>query len=223
MPESLPRWNTSDASTISSFPAFGGFPYIKTDHAWFGVVMAELMRWEELLTFETFSNYKNQYGPHTQAVVNCFETLDTISWFSQVGAEHPDRAEARVDTWSDAVDPIFHKSGTVYDRDGHLIGPSELIAAFREKKVLKKWVTAAIGAVGPYADYEHYIPGYFEKAEADFMRRYINKYLEHVLIEIISADEHDCTFYREQLTWFEAGHFTCGWVGEWPNGVHRVF
>ncbi len=181
------------------------------------------MDWDVLLTFETFSQYKNQYGPHTQAVVNCFETLDTISWFSHVGAEREGREEVRVDTWSDAIDPIFHKQGTVFDKDGHLNPPSALIADFREAKTYKKWIASAISAVTEYADYEHYIPSYFEKPEADFMRRYINKYLAHVLIEIITADEHECTFYREQLTWFEGGHFTCGWVGEYPAGVHRVF
>lgn len=179
------------------------------------------MDWEELLTFETFSDYKNEYGPHTQAVVNCFETLDTISWFSQVGAERADRSEERVNTWSDAVDPIFHKAGDTYDRDGHLKGPAAIIAEARDTKGLKKPLAAAISAVAEYADYVNYIPSYFEKAEVDFMKRYMGKYLESVLVEIIA--DLDCTFYRQQLVWFEAGHFPCGWVGEWPDGVLRVF
>ena len=223
MPESRGSWNTPSTIRISHFPVFGVFPYIKGVGTPREVGMAELMDWEELLTFETFSDYKDEYGPHTQAVVNCFETLDTISWFSQVGAEHPGRPEQRVDTWSDALDPLFHKPTDAYDQDGHLREPSELIEGLRNKRGFTKWNKSAISAVAAYTEYNHYIPSYFEKNEVGFMKRYMDKYFEHLLIEIITADEHDCTFYRQQLTWWEAGHFVCGWVGEWPEGVLRVF
>lgn len=185
--------------------------------------MPELMNWENLLTFETFDNYSNEFGPHTQAVVNCYETLETISWFTHVGAEHAGRDEERVDTWSDAIDPIFHRAGGSVDKDGHLKAAAELIGGLREKRGYKKFVRNAVSKVKDHAVYAHYIPAYFEKNEVDFTVRYLDKYLEHVIIEIVTADEHDCTFYREQLTWWDAGHFVCGWVGDWPEGKHRVF
>lgn len=185
--------------------------------------MSELMDWAELLSFETFPNYKNEFGPHTQAVVNCFETLETISWFSHVGAEREGRAEVRLDTWSDAIETIFQKAADRYDKSGQLRGPAELVAKYREHKSFKKWIDKAVAAAADRADYANYIPSYFEKAEVDFMKRYLAGYLENLLTEIIASDEHDCTYFRAQLSWFEAGHFPCGWVGEWPDGVARVF
>ena len=185
--------------------------------------MAELMNWEELLTFESFDGAKEEYGPHTKAVRNCLATLDHISWFCHVGAEHAGRPEERVDTWSDAIDPIFHRAGEEIDKDGHLKEPAELMQSLREKRGYTKFNRAAIAAVGEFADYVNYIPSYFEKHEVDFTKRYLNKFLEHLVIEIVTADEHDCTFYREQLPWWEAGHFVCGWVGDYPDGVLRAF
>lgn len=182
--------------------------------------MAKLTHWEELLSFETL-DAGTQYGPHTQAVANCFATLETVSWFAHVGADHVNRPEERVDTWSDAVEPLMRLPG--YDADGHLLGPSELIGGFRGKRGTTKYQRAALPKVADYADYIDYIPPYFEKPQLDFLKRYLFKYLEHLVLEILTADQHDCTFYREQLTWFEAGHFPCGWSGEWPNGCLRVF
>jgi hypothetical protein len=34
---------------------------------------------------------------------------------------------------------------------------------------------------------------------------------------------HRCFFFLELLTVYEAGHFPCGWRGEWPEGALVVF
>jgi hypothetical protein len=34
---------------------------------------------------------------------------------------------------------------------------------------------------------------------------------------------HRCFFFLELLTVYEAGHFPCGWVGEWPQGKLVVY
>jgi hypothetical protein len=34
---------------------------------------------------------------------------------------------------------------------------------------------------------------------------------------------HKAFFFLELFSVYEAGHFPCGWVGEWPNGSLRVF
>jgi hypothetical protein len=43
-----------------------------------------------------------------------------------------------------------------------------------------------------------------------------------LLVEIITP-EANCTYFREQLTWFQAGHFPCGWQGDWPTAKMRVY
>lgn len=182
----------------------------------------DMMSWEELLSFEQFDEYDDEYGPHTQAVVNCFKTLDTISWFSQVGASSPERPEDRVDTWTDAIEPIMGNKDR-YGKDGHLLAPSKIIDQARDLSDRKGWYKAAFKEVLQYADYDTYVPSYFEKREVNFTTAYLASYFQKLLVEIISADTHDCSYFREQLTWYEAGHFCCGWTGEWPDGVLRVF
>jgi hypothetical protein len=34
---------------------------------------------------------------------------------------------------------------------------------------------------------------------------------------------HSCFFFLELLTVYEAGHFPCGWVGDWPRGKLVVY
>jgi hypothetical protein len=44
-----------------------------------------------------------------------------------------------------------------------------------------------------------------------------------LLAEIIGSPEAECTYFREQLPWFHAGRFPCGWDGDWPSGRMRVY
>jgi hypothetical protein len=37
------------------------------------------------------------------------------------------------------------------------------------------------------------------------------------------ASGHRCFFFLELLSVYEAGHFPCGWVGEWPRGKLIVY
>jgi hypothetical protein len=34
---------------------------------------------------------------------------------------------------------------------------------------------------------------------------------------------HKAFFFLELLLIYEAGHFPCGWEGEWPHGMVRVY
>jgi hypothetical protein len=44
-----------------------------------------------------------------------------------------------------------------------------------------------------------------------------------LLVEIVASPEAECTYFREQLSWFHAGHLPCGWDGDWPSGRMRVY
>lgn len=183
----------------------------------------ELMSWEELLSFETFDDYSDEYGPNTQAVVNCFETLDTISWFSAVGAENPTLDVDGVDTWGEALAPIMDRKSPRYGEDGHLRPPSEAIAKTLGLKKYQKAYKAAFEAVQEFVDYEGYIPSYFDKQQRTFMKTHLDNWVRNLLAEIIAGGDAETTYFRELLPWYEAGHFPCGWDGEWPEGRIRVF
>lgn len=182
----------------------------------------ELIAWKELLAFEEFDDVTDEYGPHTQAVVNGFETLDTISWFSAAGSEPPPGTDVEgVNTWGDALGHLT--SSDQYGPHGHPVGPMEALEDVRDADEIQDWLDAAFAAVEEFVDYENYIPSYLEKPDRLFLREHLREFVEGLLIEIVAADMTDCTYFRECLSWFEAGHFPCGWDGEWPDGRLRVF
>ncbi len=180
----------------------------------------ELMTWQELLSFEEFDDYSDEYGPNTQAVVNCFETLNHISWFATVGAETGENVEG-IDTWGEALAPIMGGEGGRYDEAGHPIEPAEAAAKAAKTRGFAKPMKKAFNDVEKYVDYMGYIPAYFDKPQKEFMRKHMEAWLQNMLAEIITDSE--VTYFREMLTWFENGHFPCGWAGEWPEGRLRVF
>jgi hypothetical protein len=45
----------------------------------------------------------------------------------------------------------------------------------------------------------------------------------HLLMESEFADVYPPGFYASQAFWYEAGHFPCGWRGEFPHGRLVVF
>lgn len=54
---------------------------------------------------------------------------------------------------------------------------------------------------------------------------YAHEFIRLLFIEIYAGDvaEPRCSYFRDQLGWFLAGFFPCGWEGEWPHGRMRVF
>ena len=183
----------------------------------------EFMSWEELLSFERFDEYSDEYGPNTQAVVNCFETLDTISWFAAVGAETPNLDVEGVNTWGEALAPIIDRKAGKYGEDGHLVGPGERVASALRLDPYQDAYAAAFADVEEFVDYEGYIPSYFDKPQRAFMKTHLDNWVRNLLVEIIASKDVESTYFRELLPWYEAGHFPCGWDGEWPKGRIRVF
>ena len=61
------------------------------------------------------------------------------------------------------------------------------------------------------------------RAGDDLLFEYLYEFISMLLVEIIASPEAECTYFREQLPWFHAGRFPCGWEGDWPNGRMRVF
>ena len=85
----------------------------------------------------------------------------------------------------------------------------------------KAWWQKAREDVKPYISLV--VPASLSQEHQDLMFEHLYEYVSMLFVEIIAAPEAECTYFREQLTWFYAGHFPCGWVGDWPRGRLRVF
>ena len=62
-----------------------------------------------------------------------------------------------------------------------------------------------------------------DDADESIILVYVNHWMRFLASEIITSDQVDCTHFREQLQWFYAGNFPCGWDGDWPVGKMKVF
>ena len=184
----------------------------------------QIEHWSELLAYEKFPSYKDEYGPYTQQIVNCFESIDCISWFRFSGADmiNPEYEVENVSTWVAAVAPLMTTPET-YDVNGHLKAPSEELDPWRRKRTTGKFYRSAAKDVQKHVDFMKYLPRFLERPDKDFLRLHIEAFIDGLLLEIIVQDEVESTYFRELLSWYDAGHFPCGWEGEYPEGKQRVF
>lgn len=184
----------------------------------------EVIGWDELLEFEEFHDFTDEYGDYTQEIVNCFETLDTVSWFQYAGSDAPAEFDVtNITTWGDAIAPIIDRRNKKYDVTGHLKDPVAELDPWRRKRNTGKDYRAAAKDVVHFVDYHKYVPAFLEKPEREFLLAHIGAFVDNLLVEVISQEFVESTHFRELLSWFEAGFFPCGWEGQWPDGRLRVF
>lgn len=151
-------------------------------------------------------------------------------WLAAVGepSDH-DRSVERVSSWVDAV-RIFAteeyaphgipKAPRLYLLDVLDAEPSQATAAAADAAA-----RSAVGTVsfrGPVDD----VLGTAalslddEIAVGDYITSYIRFLYLEIYAERLGARS---TYFRDQLAWWVAGFFPCGWVGKWPEGRLRVF
>jgi hypothetical protein len=177
-----------------------------------------LIPWHQLLA-RTFTNVKDEYGPHSQSVAAAIVLVGQIKWVAHAG--EPLAAEGIVvaRSWDDAMS-IF--ADTDYNVAGHLesacIRCDEAIESSPQQHA---WWQAAREMAS-----HHTILGGVPKSrprdDRDKMFEYLYEFVSMLLVEII-ADPADCTYFRDQLSWFHAGRFPCGWEGAWPVGKMRIY
>ena len=75
-----------------------------------------------------------------------------------------------------------------------------------------------------------WIPDSLSQEHQDLLFENLYEYVSMLLAEIIASPDAECTYFREQLPWFHAGHFPCGyrvWTGancgcqRAPAAAHR--
>ena len=95
-----------------------------------------------------------------------------------------------------------------------------LISSFPEREA---WWQKAREDVKQYTALYSWIPDTLMQEQQDLLFENLYEFVSMLIAEIIASPDADCTYFREQLAWFNTGHFPCGWEGDWPSGRIRVF
>src|ERR1044071_450856 len=183
-----------------------------------------LIPWTELLS-RRWSNVRDEYGPNSQAVASAFMTLDKTRWLEEVGRPWQERAISDVTivrSWDEAL-TIFAED-IQYNANGVLEAPCARVDPVLERYPERKaWWQKAREEAKRYTSFSAWLPDVLPQEQQDLLYENLWEYVSMLLVEIIASPEAECTYFREQLPWFHAGHFPCGWEGDWPRGRMRVF
>lgn len=170
------------------------------------------------------------------------ERLLTIEWLANIGQPSDrDHEVDRVDTIDDAL-AMF---GAYLQRERRLAGvgangtlarPADALLAFADQHpdlyaAPNAAAHAALDAMGNYhgtagAAIAARMGPDVETIEADIAAGdYVTDYVRFLFLEIAFGDRlaTRSTYFRDQLAWWVAGFFPCGWSGSWPEGRLRIF
>jgi hypothetical protein len=188
--------------------------------------------WTKLLG-HVYEDVGDEYGAHTQEVWSAFAAMREAKWLEHVGEPIESASQILpVASWEEAITIFARQEGTGYGPNGHLIEPvARARAALEDPTTFAQWQRARIDA-RKYAAYRGYVPDWMDGKTLpnttvgwtydEAVGEYLYEFVSWLLAEIIGGAK-DCTYFREQLSWFHAGHFPCGWEGTWPLGRMRVY
>lgn len=179
-----------------------------------------LIPWSVLLS-QRFEAISDQYGPNSQGVASSFAVLHNTKWLSRGGSIVDGDRIAVVKSWDEALSIFRHDPRL--NINGVLRAPclqiDDALARMANRNLC--WSRARKDAT------EYMVLGGVPQSrpceEQDLVYEYLYEFVSMLLAEIIVSDKIEGTYFREQLTWFHAGHFPCGWDGEWPLGRMRVY
>ena len=183
--------------------------------------------WTVLLS-RRYTNVQEEYGPNSQAVASALMTLDKTRWLQQVGEpwlEHigePLSTVTLVRSWDEAL-TIFGDD-LKYNLNGVLAAPCARVDdVFARLPEREDWWQKAREEAKRYTALGGWIPDSLSQEHQDLVFENLYEFVSMLLAEIIASPDTECTYFREQLPWFHAGHFPCGWDGDWPSGRMRVY
>ncbi len=189
------------------------------------MTLATLTPWQELLS-RPVQTPPDHYGPNSLAVWNATIELIDTPWLEQFGrpwlesASTPPSQVGIVNSWRDALS-IF-TDFPKYNINGVLQAACDPCDRIVDGSLSHKaWWQQARHDVKPYISLV--VPDSLSQEHQDLMFEHLYEYVSMLLVEIIAAPDAECTYFREQLTWFYAGHFPCGWDGDWPTGQLRIY
>lgn len=188
-----------------------------------------LMPWTDMLS-RRFSNVREEYGPNSQMVASALVVLDKTHWLKRVGESWLEHLDEFMDGNSVTIVRSWEEALTIFDEDsrynanGVLEAPcSRVDSVFTRFPDRDAWWQKAREDAKRCTALYSWIPRSLNQEHQDLLFENLWEFVSMVLAEIIASPEAECTYFREQLTWFHAGHFPCGWDGDWPNGRMRVF
>jgi hypothetical protein len=191
------------------------------------VTIATLIPWRELLS-RRFNNVTDQYGPHSQVVASAMMTIGDTRWLEHVGepwmesASEPPLPLTLVKSWDEAL--MIFNDFPRYNINGVLQAACDPIdKIYEDHRELDVWWQKARQDAKEYSALMGWIPRSLSDDHQDLMFENLWEFVSMLLAEIIVSDKTECTYFREQLAWFHAGHFPCGWDGAWPNGHMKVY
>jgi len=190
--------------------------------------------WTILLS-KRFRNVHEEYGPNSQVVASALVVLDKTQWLQRVGEpwlEYAgeslnDNRVTIVRSWEEAL-TIFSKDHPYderqYNINGILKAPcSRVDPIFERLPEREEWWQKAREDAKRYTALCSWIPDSLSQEHQDLVFENLYEFVSMLLAEIITSPDVECTYFREQLPWFHAGHFPCGWDGDWPNGNMRIY
>lgn len=184
--------------------------------------------WTDLLS-RRVSNIKEAYGPNSRDVIGAFSALSEMPWLERAGEPWSEPVDGRQDdgrvivvhSWSEAL--VIFGDNLRYNVNGLLQAPcdraDEALAGLPERR---RWWQGAREDVKRYISLSG-IPDSLPQEQQDLLFEHLYEFVSMLLVEIIASPEAECSYFREQLSWFHAGRFPCGWEGDWPSGRMRVF
>lgn len=181
--------------------------------------------WTDLLAKE-FRNVGNEYGPNSQVVASALAVLNRTQWLEHAGEPLENDRVTVVRSWDDALQMLnrdLRSRDHRYNANGLLEEPcariDEVFARIPERDA---WWQKAREEAKRYTLLGG-VPQSRPRDDRDRMFEHLYEFVSMLLAEIIASPEAECTYFREQLAWFQTGRFPCGWDGDWPNGRMRVY
>lgn len=185
---------------------------------------------DELLS-RTIDGYTDPFGPKTHSIISALVSLREAPLYSRCG-EPTDRDDVvRVATPGEAMTIVSDDDQLRYEVNGQLIAPGVVldeqfsieIGGILDDPVVEDtwWQRARTEAtrIQPVV----FCWNHLDPEAADFIRLCRWEFPSRLIAEILVSDRVDCTYFRDQLVWYCAGHFPCGWEGDWPAGRMRVY
>ncbi len=177
------------------------------------------------------------YGVNGSAVRDRLELIETIKWFNNVGKPHPDdgtverlghggpEIEIGYETAPESGlnECWIRAGGNAWDA---LVEAAK--AAGRQpvwRRVLTDWeARACVKHRGIVVPNRRFV-GACDTMDIDFSTACeAPRHLCGATLEAMLADVRpDLTFFSILLPWYAAGHWPCGWHGEYPHGKLVVF
>lgn len=149
--------------------------------------------------------------------------LHDIPWFQRAGEPIGDQRVVTVAGWADAL-AIVERGREGYSERGILLAPRHAVidALDRQPALRERADGAAAEALRDITASLHVpaaVPAFTRLALAD----HVASYCRLLVTELVVQEVTTCTYFRDQLAWWRAGHFPCGWDGTWPAGALRVY